>query len=111
MSRCRSLYHALANASSSSCGWSRTRFVIAAYAGSVLSARSVVSIITACFFDGSCASGTVATVDPFAFGDHCLAPAGLFVSSHSWPYKFSRKLLSHFVGLVVQAPSKPLVIV
>src|SRR4029079_10190047 len=111
MSRCRSLYHALANASSSSCGWSRKRFVIAAYAGSVLRARSVVSIITACFFDGSCAAGVGATADPFAFGAHCLAPAGLVVSSHSWPYRFSRKLLSHLTGLVVHAPSNPLVMV
>ena len=64
----------------------------------------------ACFFDGSCASGTVATVSGF-FGAYCDLPAGLFVSSHSWPCRFSMKLLSHFTGSVVQAPSRPLVIV
>src|SRR5438094_10301359 len=42
---------------------------------------------------------------------HCFAPAGLVVSSHSYLKRFSRKPLSHFVGLLVQAPSRPLVIV
>src|ERR1700741_1045984 len=41
----------------------------------------------------------------------CCAPAGLFVSSHSKPNRFSRKLLLHFVGVVVQVTSRPLVIV
>src|ERR1700738_298368 len=46
------------------------------------SARSVVSIIGACRFDGSCASGTVPS--PSApFGFHWFAPAGLFVRSPS----------------------------
>src|SRR5580765_6949292 len=78
--------------------------------GSTLSARSVVSIIGACRFFGSCASGTVPWASGF-FGFHCLAPAGLSVSSHSYLKRFSRKPLSHFVGLLVQAPSRPLVIV
>src|SRR5215204_70218 len=60
------------------------------------------------FFGVSCASGIVASA-PFA--THCCAPAGLFVSSHSWPNRFSKKLLLHFVGVVVQVTSRPLVIV
>ena len=39
-------------------------------------------IIGAWRFDGSCASGTVPWASAF-FGVHWLAPAGLFVSSHS----------------------------
>ena len=42
-----------------------------------------------CFFDGSCASGTVSPRRPSA--THCFAPAGLSVSSHSWPKRFSKK--------------------
>src|SRR6476659_5693998 len=64
----------------------------------------------ACRFDLSCASGTVPWASGF-FGFHCLAPAGLVVSSHSYLKRFSRKPLSHLVGLLVQAPSRPLVIV
>src|SRR5215813_13164073 len=78
--------------------------------GSTFSERSVVSIIGACRFDLSCASGTVPCASVF-FGFHCFAPAGLSVSSHSYLKRFSRKPLSHFVGLLVQAPSRPLVIV
>src|SRR5687767_5154558 len=72
--------------------------------------RSVVSIIGACRFDGLCASGTVPCASGF-FGLHCFAPAGLSVSSHSYLNRFSRKPLSHFVGLLVHAPSRPLVTV
>ena len=50
--------------------------------GPACSARSVVSIIGACRFDGSWASGTVSCASGF-FGVHCFAPAGLVVSSHS----------------------------
>src|SRR5436190_11681889 len=64
----------------------------------------------ACRLAGSCASGTVPCASGF-FGFHCLAPAGLVVSSHSYLNRFSSKPLSHFVGLLVQAPSRPLVIV
>ena len=42
-------------------------------------------------------------------GVHCLAPAGLVVSSHSYLKRLSRKPLSHLVGSLVQAPSSPLV--
>jgi hypothetical protein len=45
------------------------------------------------------------------FGFHYFAPAGLSVSSHSYLKRFSRKPLSYFVGLLVQAPSRPLVMV
>src|SRR6476620_5909023 len=78
--------------------------------GSILNARSVVNIIGACRLAGSCASGTVPCASGF-FGVHCLAPAGLVVSSHSYLNRFSRKPLSHLVGLLVHAPSSPLVIV
>src|SRR5919206_4410276 len=70
--------------------------------------RSVVSIIGACRFDGSCASGTVPWASGF-FGVHCFAPAGLVVSSQSYLYRLSRNPLSHFVGSFVHAPSSPLV--
>src|SRR3954467_7794893 len=110
MSRCSSLYQALANASANSSGFSRNRREICSYDGSVRSARSVVSIIGACFFDGSCASGTASAAAP-PVGFHCFAPAGLSVSSHSKPNSVSKKLLSHFVGVGVHAPSRPLVIV
>ena len=46
------------------------------------SERSVVSIMGACFLDGSCASGTVAARAALT-GVYCDLPAGLFVSSHS----------------------------
>src|SRR5262247_1500331 len=78
--------------------------------GSIFNERSVVSIIGAWRFFGSCASGTVPCASGF-FGFHCLAPAGLSVSSHSYLKRFSRNPLSHLVGLLVQAPSRPLVIV
>src|ERR1700738_307106 len=77
--------------------------------GSTRSARSVVSIIGACRFDGSCASGTVSLASGF-LGVHCFAPAGLVVSSHSYLNRFSRNPLSHVVGLLVHTPSSPLVI-
>src|SRR5918996_5720774 len=64
----------------------------------------------ACRFDGSCASGTVPWASGF-LGVHCFAPAGLVVSSHSYLKRFSRNPLSHWVGLLVHAPSRPLVIV
>src|SRR6201987_5170622 len=59
------------------------------------------------FFDGSWASGIVALA-PLA--THWLAPAGLLVSSHSYLNRFSKKPLPHFVGVVVQVTSRPLVI-
>src|SRR5215510_12407377 len=59
------------------------------------------------FFPGLCASGMMASA-PLAV--HWLAPAGLLVSSHSKPNRFSKKFLLHFVGVVVQVTSRPLVI-
>src|SRR2546425_1815373 len=67
-------------------------------------------MVGACRLDGSCASGTVSFASGF-FGVHCFAPAGLVVSSHSYLNRFSRNPLSHFVGLLVHAPSNPLVMV
>ena len=62
----------------------------------------------AIFFEGSCAFGTVPAPAPF-FGFHCLAPAGLSVSSHSYSKRCLKKSLLHFVGVVVQVTSRPLV--
>src|SRR6201996_787918 len=61
-------------------------------------------MVGTCFFDLSKASGIVASA-PFAF--HCLAPAGLFVSSHSYLNRFSKNALLHFVGVWVQVTSGP----
>ena len=63
----------------------------------------------AIFFDGSCACGTVPAPAPF-FGFHCLAPAGLSVSSHSYPNRCLKKSWLHLIGVVVQVTSRPLVI-
>ncbi len=52
-------------------------------------AMSVVAIIGALVLPGTCASGT----SEAAFGSvgvHCHAPAGLLVSSHSKPNRFSQ---------------------
>jgi hypothetical protein len=108
MSRCSSLYQALANASANSSGFSWNRLEICSYAGSNRSARSVVSIVGRCFFSGSWASGTVSAA---SLATHWCAPAGLWVSSHSWPNKLSKKPLSHRVGVLVQVTSRPLVVV
>src|ERR1700760_3291679 len=56
------------------------------------------------FLDVSNGSGTVASA-PFAF--HCLAPAGLLVSSHSYLNRFSKKWLLHLVGVCDQVTSGP----
>ncbi len=82
MSRCSSLYQALANASANSSGFSRNRREIFSYAGSTRSARSVVSIVGGRVSDGSCGPGIVPAPAP-SLGCHCQAPAGLLVSSHS----------------------------
>src|ERR1700727_457040 len=60
--------------------------------------------------DGSCASGTMPAAAA-SFGFHWYASAGLLVSSHSLPYRVSRKLLSQRVGVPVQVTSRPLVMV
>jgi hypothetical protein len=52
-----------------------------------MSARSVVAIIGRWNLPGTWASGTVA--DAGSVGCHCLAPAGLSVSSHSQPNSVS----------------------
>src|SRR5580698_5224281 len=67
-------------------------------------------MVGACFLFGSCASGTVPAPAP-CFGIHWNAPAGLLVSSHSYSNRFLKKSLSHFAGLAVHAPSRPLLIV
>ncbi|SKZ40535.1 Uncharacterised protein [Mycobacteroides abscessus subsp. abscessus] len=56
------------------------------------------------------ATGTELAQPP-SFGRHWLAPAGLLKSSHSLPYRISRKLLSHLVGVWVHVTSRPLVTV
>src|SRR5262245_10840919 len=76
--------------------------------GSTRNARSVVNIIGAWRFVGSCASGTVSAAAG-SVGVHCDAPAGLFTSFHSYSRRLSRYPLSHWVGTLVHAPSSPLV--
>src|SRR5260370_2407154 len=61
-------------------------------------------MVGTCFFDVSKASGIEASA-PFAF--HCFAPAGLFVSSHSFSNRFLKNRLLHFVGVCVQVTSGP----
>ncbi len=53
MSRCSNLYQARANASASWSGFSKNRFEISLYTGSVIKAMSVVAIIGAWRLDGS----------------------------------------------------------
>src|SRR5215468_4636304 len=60
-------------------------------------------------FDLSWACGTVPAPAP-PLGFHWCAPAGLFVSSHSYPNRCLKKSLLHLVGVVVQVTSRPLVI-
>src|SRR6185295_7696601 len=98
MSRCVSLNHARAKASANAAGSARKRREIFSYAGSNRSERSVVSIVGFFFFEGSCASGIVASA---FFATHWCAPAGLFSSSHSYLKRFSKKALLHFVGVCV----------
>src|SRR5664279_713014 len=62
-------------------------------------------MVGTCFLDGSCASGIVASA-PLA--THWCAPAGLLLSSHSYPNRFSKKELLHFVGVLDQVTSRPL---
>src|SRR5690606_22294973 len=69
--------------------------------------RSVVSMVGLCFLFLSNASGIIASA---FFATHWCAPAGLLVSSHSNPKRFSKKLLLHWVGVLVQVTSSPLVI-
>ena len=59
--------------------------------------------------DPSIGPGTAPAPAP-SFGCHWLAPAGLLVSSHSKPNRFSKKLLLQRVGVAVQVTSIPLVI-
>src|SRR5262249_58792017 len=61
-------------------------------------------MVGTCFLDLSKASGIVAAA-PFAF--HCLAPAGLFVCSHSFSNRFLKKRLLHLVGVWVHVTSGP----
>ena len=58
--------------------------------------------------DGSNASIGLSFSSIF-IGSHCQAPAGLFFNSQSYFIKRWKYPWSHWVGLVVQAPSKPLV--
>ena len=68
----------------------------------------MVSIVGTCRFAGSCASGIVAGA---FFATHWWAPAGLFVSSHSYSKRCLKKSWLHFAGVVVQVTSMPLVMV
>src|SRR5688500_12369844 len=108
MSRWVSLNHARAKASANWSGLARNRREIFSYAGSTRSATSVVSMVGTRFTDGSNGSGMIAGA-PFAC--HWCAPAGLLASSHSKANRFSKKLLLHFVGVLLQVTSRPLVMV
>lgn len=48
-------------------------------------------------FVGSCASGTMSLPAPF-LGRHWCAPAGDFISSHSYAKRMWKNSLSHRVG-------------
>ena len=65
-------------------------------------------MVGTCFFDVSKASGTVGST---FLARHWFAPAGLFVSSHSFSKRFLKKRLLHFVGVCVQVTSGPPVMV
>ncbi len=108
MSRCSSLYQALANASRNASRSSAKRREIFSYAGSNRSARSVVSMVGRCFLAASWASGTVSSA---SLATHWCAPAGDASSSHSWANRFLKKPLPQRVGVSVQVTSSPLVIV
>ena len=80
MSRCSSLYQALAKASANSSGFSRKRREIFSYVGSNRSARSLVSIVGLRFGESAAGPGMMSSA---SLATHWLAPAGLLVSSHS----------------------------
>src|SRR5262245_60638618 len=61
-------------------------------------------MVGTCFFDASNASGIEA---PAPLACHCLAPAGLLVSSHSFSNRFLKNRLLHLVGVWVQVTSGP----
>src|SRR5579862_542565 len=105
MSRCVSLYQARAKASAKACGLAKNLREILPNSGSKRSVRSVVSIVGLCFFFGSCASGMISGA---SLATHCFAPAGDLVSCHSYLNRFSKKLLLHRAGVLVQVTSRPL---
>ena len=109
MSRCSSLYQALRERQANSSGCSRKRREIFSYSGSKRRARSVVSMVGGRVSEPSSGSGTVLAPAP-SLGCHWCAPAGLLVSSHSKPKRFSKNLLLHRVGVWVHVTSRPLVI-
>ena len=80
MSRCSSLYQALAKASANSLGFSRKRREIFSYAGSKRRARSEVSIVGLRCGESGVGPGMIASA---SLATHWWAPAGLFSSSHS----------------------------
>src|SRR5690606_22648574 len=67
-------------------------------------------MIGACILVPSCASGTFFIWSAF-FGTHWIAPAGLFVCTHSKPCRLVRYIMLQAVGAAVHAPSSPLVTV
>ena len=65
-------------------------------------------MIGLCLLEGS-AKSTGLSSSLILIGSHWLAPAGLFFNSHSYSRSNLKYELSHLSGLVVQAPSIPLV--
>ena len=61
MSRCSSLYQALANASANSSGFSMKRREISSYSGSKRSARSLVSIVGLRLGESGVGPGTISS--------------------------------------------------
>lgn len=66
-----------------------------------------MSIVGRCFFDGSWASGMIASA---FFATHWCAPAGLLLSSYSYSKRCLKKSWPHCAGVVVHVTSRPLVI-
>src|SRR4051812_49740648 len=97
MSRCSSLYQALEKASANSSGFLWNRSEIARYDGSVISARSDVSITGGCLFQESCGAGTALGAAP-PLRLPCLSPAGLSDSSHPQPKNTPKKLPAPLFG-------------
>ncbi|MNF74896.1 hypothetical protein D3C84_569420 [compost metagenome] len=96
---------ARAKASAKACGSSRKRLEILPNSGSKRRVRSVVSMVGLWNLPGICASGMISGA---SLATHCLAPAGDWVSSHSYLNRFSKKLLLHSVGVLLQVTSMPL---
>ena len=96
MSRCSSLYQALANASGELVGVARGTAGRSSRRPGPRAARGRWSASSAAPLAGVRAGR--APSPRASLATHWCAPAGLSVSSHSWPNRFSKKPLPHLVG-------------